>query len=219
MNERLSAAVSRSEFFRGLSPEACRQMAALGRQRTLRKRETLFFEQTRGTAVFVLLEGAVGLTKSTPEGSEIVVRTVRPGETFGEVILFEEDRYPVTATALTPARVLSFARTDILRLLEHPAFRREFIALLMRKQRYLAERVRYLTAYDVEQRLLIFLREQHGEQPLIVTTLSKKDIAAAIGTTPETLSRLLQRLRREKLLDWKGRSLRIQPALWKRAVG
>ena len=217
MSVGLAQAVCECEFFRGLARATCEQLAAYSRVRSLRKRETLFLEQSKGSAIFLLVEGSIGLTKTTPDGSAVVIRTVKRGETFGEVILFEQDRYPVTATALAASKVMGFARLDILRLLEHAPFRNDFIAMLMRKQRYLAERVRYLTAYDVEQRFALFLKEQYGERPQLTPTISKKDIAAAIGATPETFSRLLQRLKRERLVQWKGKTLLLRPAFWAKA--
>ena len=206
--------LSRAEFFRGLPPSACARLARLSRERSIQKRETLFIEGARGRHIFFLVEGGIVLHKTSPDGTEIVIRTVRPGETFAEVILFEQDRYPVTATALLRSRVLEFARTDFLDLLEERRFRNDFIASLMQKQRYLAERVRYLTACDVEQRLFLYLKEQFGEFSSVSLALSKKDVAAAIGATPETLSRLLQRLRREGTLQWSGRTLSVRTGFW-----
>jgi CRP-like cAMP-binding protein len=47
-----------------------------------------------------------------------------------------------------------------------------------------------------------------------VLTLARKDIAAAVGTTPETLSRLLLRLRRERKISISGKVLRVRPSAW-----
>jgi CRP-like cAMP-binding protein len=79
--------------------------------------------------------------------------------------------------------------------------------MLMRKQRYLAERIVQQQAHDVESRLLWFLKEQFGTQKTVTLSISKKDIAGAIGTTPETLSRLILKLKKRKLLTWTGRTL------------
>lgn len=208
--------LGKADFFKELPPGGCRRLARLCVMRTPAKKDTLFMEGQRGREIFFLLEGQILLHKATADGAEIVIRTIRPGEVFAEVILFEQDRYPVTATALVPCRVLAFDRVDFLRLLEDPRFRNEFIANLMRKQRYLAERVRHLISCNVEERFFLFLKEQHGTLEKIPISISKKDLAAAIGTTPETFSRLLQRLQRDKRLQWKDHVLTLPPGFWHR---
>jgi CRP/FNR family transcriptional regulator len=81
--------------------------------------------------------------------------------------------------------------------------------MLIGRQRYLAERIQELTTLDVEQRFFNFLRTQYGTKNPIYTPLSKKDIAAAIGTTPESLSRLILRLHEEKVIQWKDHEIHI----------
>ena len=84
--------------------------------------------------------------------------------------------------------------------------------MLMRKQRYLADRIRQLSTANVEERFFNFLRDQYGADEEIEVAISKKQIAAAIGVTPETFSRLIRKLTREKKLSWTGKRLRLEPA-------
>ncbi|MCX6995528.1 MAG: Crp/Fnr family transcriptional regulator [Kiritimatiellaeota bacterium] len=209
MNMDRTAILAQASFFQGLSPASREALADVCRPRDLRKHEVLFREDERGSAMYLLAAGHVRLHKTGPDGAEVVIKIIAPGETFAEVVLFEEDRYPVTAVALAASRVFVFLRQDIQHLLGASGFRRDFIGMLMRKQRYLTEKIRQLTVHDVETRFLAFLREQYGLRDVIQTTLSKKDIAAAIGATPETLSRLIQRLRRRKAIIWTGRTIRF----------
>jgi CRP/FNR family transcriptional regulator len=139
----------------------------------------------------------------------VVIKVVRPGELFAEVILFEQDRYPVSALAMTASRLFALPKTRFYALLDNVEFRNDFFGMLMRKQRYLADRIRYLTTNEVEERFFIFLREQYGDGSLIVPVLSKKDMAAAIGATPETYSRLLARLTGEGKIALEGKAIRI----------
>ena len=199
--------LAESGFFKELSRDSLKAMAAICSQRTLAKRETLFREGEPGRAIYLLRRGAIQLHKTAPDGNEVVIKIVQPSETFAEVVLFEQERYPVTAVALAPSEVLVFPRADVHRLLDTAGFRSDFIAMLMRKQRYLAERIVQMTANDAEARLRWFLHEQYGDQKIIHLGISKKDIAAAIGTTPETLSRIILRLRRKKELTWAGRTI------------
>jgi CRP-like cAMP-binding protein len=216
MESDIAELIRGNPFFAGLSAPACQRLARVCRSVALRKGHVLFMEQTRGTAMYVLLDGRVRLFKTTEAGDEVVIRTIKPGESFAEVVLFEQVRYPVSAVALTTGRALSIPREDVVRLLENAAFRNAFIAMLMRKQRYLAERLHEQQAFDVGERFVRFLREQYGEQPVIEIGLTKQDVAAAIGATPETFSRLLRRLADAKQLTWSRRILRVSDSFWRR---
>jgi CRP-like cAMP-binding protein len=95
--------------------------------------------------------------------------------------------------------------------LDDKKFRNQFIGVLIKKQRYLVEKIRSLTAIDIEERIYLFLKEQFGVKLEGKPKLSKKDVAAAIGTVPETLSRILLRLKREGKLTWDFDRIQINP--------
>jgi len=139
---------------------------------------------------------------------------VRPGELFAEVILFESPVFPVTARAMADSEVLLLPRQEVRRLLQQEAFRDDFMAMLMGRLRYLSRRIQDLSGSDAEQRLALFLRDQFGAAPTLHCPLSKKDVAAAIGIAPETLSRLLRRLREQDRLHWKRKKLECAPSFW-----
>ena len=207
--------INRAPFFQGLSETHRRELASICRLKPVSKRDYLFHEGEPGGSMFLLVDGNLQLHKNTEDGREVVIRVVKPGEVFAEVVLFEQDRYPVSARAVTNANVLVFRKEGIHRLLAEEGFRNDFIALLMAKQRYLTERIQELTTKDVEYRFFAFLRSQYGEKESIRTPLSKKDIAAAIGTTPESLSRLILRLTEDEIIEWKGKEIRIFGNPWK----
>jgi CRP/FNR family transcriptional regulator len=165
-------------------------------------------EEKAGQA-FLLASGSIQLIKTSAEGREVVIKTVSPGELFAEVILFEQDTYPVSALALANCELYRIPKAGLLRLLEKETFRHDFVAGLMKRMRYLADRILYLTTYDVEERFFRFLAQQFGRQEQITMTLSKKDTAAAIGATPETYSRLLLRLKSEGKIEATGKTLRV----------
>jgi len=198
-----------SDLFGQMSDRALERLVAVSRQVSFGRGGLLFTEGGAGTSFFVLLEGEVRLSKTAASGQDVVLGIVRPPEVFAEVVLFENLAYPASATALSPVRVLAVDRASFLALLDDTSFRNEFIALLMRKQRYLAGRILYLAALDVEERFMRFLVDRYGTGGPYRVDLTKKDMAAAIGTIPETFSRLVNRLRRQGVLSWEGSTLRV----------
>jgi CRP-like cAMP-binding protein len=214
MNTNPIQLIRNARFFSGLSEAACEKLAALSLRKTVKKRDILFMEGTRGGAVYLLVDGDIQLVKTNPDGKETVIKTVKRGELFAEVILFEKPRYPVTAIARTEAEVIELPRAGFLKQLDEPEFRNDFMAMLMAKQRYLAERIQQLTSMDVEERFVEFLRDHYGEQETITPGLSKKDIASAVGAAPETFSRLLQKLEKRGNFKWAGKTIRTEAGFW-----
>jgi CRP/FNR family transcriptional regulator len=158
--------------------------------------------------MYLVAYGKVQLRRATPDGRDVTIRVIGANEVFAEVILFESDRYPVTAECIAGTRLVALPRTEIHRLLGDPDFRAGFVGHLMSKMRYLTGRIRELTLDDVETRFFAFLNEHYGDAPDIEVDISKKDLAAAIGATPESLSRLIARLTRDGAIEWSGKTVR-----------
>ncbi len=81
--------------------------------------------------MYLLIQGAVQLYRDTSDGREIVIRTIQPGETFAEAILFEHDSFPVSAVTLEPSFLLLLPRRQVSCLLDNPRFRDNFVGMLM----------------------------------------------------------------------------------------
>jgi CRP-like cAMP-binding protein len=206
--------IDQAGFFEGISRASKDALAGVCLPVERPKQTTLFREAEPGEAMFLLVRGRISLHKLSPDGRETVIKVIKPGEVFAEAILFEKKHYPVTAVSLTNILVFKLLRRDMMGLLRQEDFRNDFIAMLLRKQRYLADKIQQLTSQDVEQRLRAFLLEQYGEREEIQAEINKKQLASAIGATPETLSRLLQDLRERKCLTWKQGIIRISADFW-----
>lgn len=201
--------IAKSNFFKGFSEQSSELIKEIGSLKKFKKKEQLFFEGNEGYSFYLCVDGKVQLSKTTQDGKEIVIRVITSGELFGEVILFENNIYPVTATVLSNSELFVIEKSKFHGLLDQKEFRNDFIKLLIKKQRYLTERIKYLTIHDVEDRFFKFLDEHHSGEREFILELSKKDLAAAIGTTPETLSRLILRLTKENKLDISGSSWKL----------
>ncbi|MBN2353242.1 MAG: Crp/Fnr family transcriptional regulator [Spirochaetales bacterium] len=201
--------IEKSEYFGGLEKRARRSLAEICLIKELGKNDVLFHEGRAGYAFFVLVSGAIGISRTAEDGRETVIKVLKPGEVFGEVVLFEVKEYPARARAVEQSSVLVIPKKQIDCLLEQAPFRRAFLGLVMKKLRYLTDRLLLVTAGDVEERFFRFLAEQYGDRTAFRIGLSKKEIAAAVGATPETFSRLIARLSQEGRISWKGHLLKI----------
>jgi CRP-like cAMP-binding protein len=206
--------LEQSSLFQWISAESRKAVASICIPKAYGKRETIFMEGQKGHSMYLLAQGAVQLSKTSQDGKEAVIKLIQPGEMFAEAILFEKDEYPVSAVALTAVEAFLIPRRQFLCLLEGEGFRNDFIAMLLAKQRYLADRVFQVTALDVERRFYNFLRDHFGEHEEYRIELSKRDIALAIDALPETLSRLLLKLKEEGALEWDGDVLKLKKGFW-----
>jgi CRP/FNR family transcriptional regulator, dissimilatory nitrate respiration regulator len=212
----VKAYLDHTELFGPLSEKSKELLAEIALPKSVAKNQMLFSEGEKGFALFLLANGTIQLSKSTAAARDAIIKIVRPGEVFAEVILFEQNNYPVSAMALKKSLLFVLPRERFLALLAHERFRNDFIVLLIRKQRYLTQRIRYLSIGDITERLHCFLKEQYGVRAGIVPGISKKDFAAVLGITPETLSRMLTKLAQQKLASWQGSKLSVAESFWRK---
>jgi CRP/FNR family transcriptional regulator len=206
--------LARTNLFENISDKSRKDLAEICLSKQVSKKQHLFLEDDKGVSLYILVTGSIQLYKTSTDGKDIVIRVIKPGEMFGEVILFEQDHYPVSAVALKDSHLYIIPKHQFICLLKNEDFSRDFFGTLMKKMRYLTERIKYLTVHDVEDRLRQFLEEHHGRKETIVPTISKKDIASSIGATPETFSRLINRLKKEGKLEWKNNSITVFDSFW-----
>lgn len=206
----LDTYIRQIDLFQNLDKENLKILSGICYSKQYKKKEVIFIEGEPGTAIYFCVKGNIKLYRTQSEGREAVVKTIKSGEAFAEVILFEKDKYPVSAVALRNSELLVIPKQEFNDLLNRAEFRDAFISMLIQKQRYLVHKIQMLSSQDVEERLYHFLKEQYGNHLTINPKLSKKDVASAIGTVPETLSRVLFRLKSENKMDWQGDTIIIR---------
>lgn len=202
------------DFFNDLTDRSLEKLESAQSRRSVAAESMLFLEGEEGTSVYRLVSGSVRLFRSTPDGREVTIHMVEPGDLFAEIVLFERDTYPVSATAVENSIVTVIHRDRILRLLDDAEFRDDFLKNLVGKMRFLSQQLYVLATMDVKQRLVRFFEVRYGRRHTIASELSKKDTATAISVRPETLSRALKTLEESGEIVWKGSSIVIDPGVW-----
>lgn len=148
---------------------------------------------------YFLLHGRLKVAQVTPDGQQIVVRIVHPGELFGVAKALRRSDYPGTATAAVESMALAWssARWDDMTE-RHPALTMNALHTVARHLQELHARIRELSTEDVERRVahaLVRLAAQAGRRTedgiLIDFPITRQDIAEMTGTTISTVSRIL----------------------------
>lgn len=188
-------------FLRVLPPDALDELAMSMRHRRLERGEMLALAGDPIDAVVVVAQGWLKLTTSTAGGREQLLRTLGPGEFLGELALFTPSTHEGNLVAVVRTEVCLVSRQAVQGLLvRYPeAAVRLIEALALRLSR--AERtIADLGLHDVGQRLAgLLLRAVETGEPtsdgmMIRLPFSWREIAAELGTTPESLSRRLSAL-------------------------
>jgi len=197
-------------FINDLDESLKREIFSKGEKKRYAQGDMIFLEGEPGECFYHLISGSVKMVKTSSEGKETVIKIIKPGEIFAEVILFENDRYPVTALAVSETEALCIHKRVFIGMLDNPDVRERFIKVLISKQRYLSERIHYLSTLDVEERFFKYLIQNFGRRESYEISIPKKEIASTIGTIPETFSRLLLRLRKRNIIEWRGKTLKVE---------
>jgi len=187
------------------------RIQAMATSKRLAPDEILFFEGDPCTGFFVLVEGAIQLTRSSDvPGAHPTLAVILPVQSFAEAAMFGDEAFPATATALKPSRVFHFPKATILRTLkEDPALALAIIHAQSVWLRKLTLQIQELSASDSQGRLEHWM-DQHLPASGATYTLpmTKKALAAQLGMTPETLSRALRTFQERGSIEVKGREFR-----------
>lgn len=199
-------------LFSGLLRAQYEALARIGVKRSFRKGERIFSEGDEGTGFYVVCGGRVKIFKVSPEGKEQILHLCGPGESFGEVSVFTGQGFPADAVAALPSTVLFFPRVAFSSLIrQDPALALNMMAQLSMRLRQFAGLIEDLSLKEVPGRLAKYLlylsgRDGNGTVDLDVP---KGQLAALLGTIPETLSRILAKLNRRGLIRSRGAQIRI----------
>jgi len=207
--------LQKNPLFANIQEDYLEQIVNQGKTISLKKNRILFLEQDEGEFFFLLLSGSIKVFKSNQSGQEIIIRIVKEGEIFADAILFDNGKCPGTALALNNSMVFEISKKIIFTLLEDKNFRTKFIKSLIDKIKYLSNRILYLSTYDIEERFTKFILDHYGEKKEYEIPMSKKNIAEAIGCTPEALSRMINSLSRKKIILWEKKKLRVSETFFK----
>jgi len=195
--------------FRGLAPGELAVVSQAAVTRHFQRQVFLFHQGDPATAFYILLEGQARLTEVTPEGDQLILRFVSPGEAIGIIAALQNSVYPLTAQAVENCRVLAWDGPTLERLMERfPRIAINGLRLVSQRWHELEERYRELATERVERRIaqtLLRLLRQVGRRVdggiLLDLPLSRQDLAEMTGATLYTVSRILSRWEQAQLIE------------------
>jgi CRP/FNR family transcriptional regulator, nitrogen oxide reductase regulator len=196
-------------LFAGLVPDALDDILQEARAVHHTKNSVVFEEGGDANSFFVLVHGHVRASKTTPDGQQVVVRYVVPGEVFGVAMAIGLARYPATATAVDDSVVLVWPAAIWPRLVEkYPALATNALQTVGNRLQDTHTRVVEMSTEQVERRVahaLLRLAQRAGRTVEagveIDFPISRQDIAEMTGTTLHTVSRILSAWEQQGLVE------------------
>lgn len=185
--------------FDGMSDVRLSAIAQACHVRRLPKGKALFNQEDPADTAFIVRTGCVSLILSTPDGRDLVINDMLPGDMFGELSLVTGQPRSTGAVAREPSEVISIPREEFMAELEaEPKLMRRVLETTSRRLRRSSERESALAFLDAPARIArVLLRrsEQQRDNPDVVT-VSQEEIAQHVGVTRQTVARVLGKWRR-----------------------
>lgn len=196
-------------FMHDLPPEARASLLASARRVTFDRGGLIYHTEDPAETVYVLQGGRVRLYRIGTGAREVTVAVHETGELFGTAGLRAEGSYGHYAEALEGGEVLALGGETLRDLLRaQPALGVALSAQLTRQTRALQERLSNLVFLEVSQRLagtLLGMAEASGAteggKKALRGRISHQDLAYLVGSTRETITKLLGEFKERGLLD------------------
>ena len=182
---------------------------------SVKKGELIFKEGDPVTGIYFVYEGTVKVHKHWDQDKELILRFAKKGDIVGHRGLGKDLSFPVSATALEPATIC-FIDIDFFTasLKVNHTFLYELMMFYAAELKESEKNMRNLAHMPVKGRIaqaLINLEEKFGlnEHGFINISLSRQDFASFVGTTYETIFRMVNELAEEKIVRSEGKDIAV----------
>jgi CRP/FNR family transcriptional regulator len=201
--------LGRVPAFSTLEPSDLEQIAQLAVPRHFEPGQAVFREGDSSDTCYVVREGHARAVRSHGDGRTITLATFGPGDIFGELAMFEDERRSATVEAIEPTSVVGVLGPDMRRLMnEHPQIAARLVIALGRRLRETNERLSRQSFQTVQSRVAVVLSElveqeiAAGRDPQdVLVTATQADLAQLAGSSRESASRFLAVLERAGVIS------------------
>ncbi|HXJ60610.1 MAG TPA: Crp/Fnr family transcriptional regulator [Verrucomicrobiae bacterium] len=211
----ITNALRNCQLFAGISPAELAAIADITTTKSVAKGSYLFREGDPSMGFYIVQTGAINVHRVNAAGKEQVIHVFRAGESFAEGTLATDKGYPADARAVEATQVLLVQKAGILALLRRqPELALRMLGSMSAHLRILVGQLEDLTLKDVETRLANWLVKRcpalESATPVkFELPMTKRVLAAELGTVSETFSRTLAKFREQKLIAVKGKTITV----------
>jgi len=189
-------------LFKILDENEIERLSEISILKILTKNNILFYEGDDSQYFYLLLEGNLKLYKTDLKGNEIVIHYFTQASFIAEMASLESIKFPATAIAMSEeVEVLLIDKEKFLKILKEDAhFSFHLIKSITIKVKHLELVINRNMVYDAMTKVCSFIEEN----PKFMISVKNKEIANFLNMAPETLSRILSKLRKLEIIDKKN---------------
>jgi len=203
-------AIDSIPLFAGLNDKAMNFLREQARVKQAKRNGSILYRGQWADGFHVVIQGHVKLSLAAMSSTDKVIEICRPGDQFGESMMFRDGPHLIDAQALGPVTYAWISKPAILhamsldprlsiRLLE--ALSRRFVALL--------EDIESTNCLTARERLYRFLLSEPRMGNQVTLQVSKGTVAAKLGIAQETLSREFKQLSRDGVIRVQGSTIEL----------
>jgi CRP/FNR family transcriptional regulator len=180
--------------------------------------DVIYNQGDMSDGLYAVHSGMIGLRRYESDGSSLLLHLVRNGTVFGYRSYLSKTEHSVTAEVLMPGKICFIqSRTVQVLLKQNPNVGLGFLEHSLANMKDMEAKYVRAAVLPVKSRVLHFLltlNEQYGSKTengehILDIPLSRRDLASAVGATPETLSRTVRLIEEDGLVVFHGKQIRI----------
>jgi CRP-like cAMP-binding protein len=203
------ALLARVPTFEALGPDELGRVADVAVPRAYPPGQVVFREGDASDTCYVVREGHARAIREHADGRTITLANFGPGDIFGELAMFEDERRSATVETLDALEACAILGTDMRRLMrEHPDIAVKLVISLGRRLRAANERIASQSFQTVQSRVATVLTqlvaearaEGAGERDVLIVA-TQADVAKLAGSSRESASRFLAVLERAGVIE------------------
>jgi CRP/FNR family cyclic AMP-dependent transcriptional regulator len=205
-------------IFSELSDGDVASLAQLLNRRKYPKDAVVFFENEEGDFFFMIVQGRIKVTILGDDGREVILSMLGPGDFFGEMALLDNEPRSASAIAAEESELLSLARSDFQKVSTKRSITGALIKVLTARLRRANHQISTLALLDVYgrvARVILDMAREEGRRlkdgRIAFRRATHQEIANRIGTTRETVTRMLKDLERQGLIHVDNKEMIVGP--------
>lgn len=205
------------EFTSHAKPDIQRKLKEKFTPSTLDRGQFVFFEEDPASALYLVESGVIEANVIHGDGKVYIFHFIFPGEVFGEGVVYGQAFYPFSAVARKLATIWRISKDDLAPVLKQdPDFEKYILMMVGQKLDSSYIKARCIAGERVERRvacILLKTLDESGGIPgcpeKLDLPLTNRDISGLIGSTEETVSRVMSRLKKEGIVGTRDKQMTV----------